>query len=351
MTAPAARTRRRAARARIARAARAASAAAFSYAAPMPRWLGVVVRLAGTAAGLAWIATHVDLAAAGRALGRIPPATFAAAAALVAANVVVAALRWSVLLRAYGAARVPPLARLTYLYFVASFYNNYLPGAVAGDVGRGVARDAFPGEGAAGALAVVLVERALGLFGLFALLGAGLATAGRALDTGALAGWTALGCAGSCALVAMIPLARRLAPRLPRPLARVAARLPALRDGRAFGLALALSVATQALVVLAGWILLDALAGLSLAASLLIVPLAAATTFLPITVGGAGAREAVYVALCGRLFCMPEGDALAATLAHRHAHVDDVYILGTPPYRGESGRQDLTHELLLCCRP
>jgi uncharacterized membrane protein YbhN (UPF0104 family) len=288
----------------------------------MPRWLGAVVRLAGTAAGLAWIATHVDLDAAGRALGRIPLATFAAATALVAANVAVAALRWAVLLRAYGAARVPPLRRLAYLYFVAFFYNNYLPGAVAGDVGRAVVtRDAFEGEGAAGALAVVLVERALGLFGLFALLGAGLATAGRALDTGALARWTALGCAGSCALVALIPLARRLAPRLPRPLGPIAARLPALRDARAFAAALALSVATQALVVLAGWLLLDALAGLPLAASLLIVPLAAATTFLPITVGGAGAREAVYVALCGRLFAMPEADALAASLGLWLAHL------------------------------
>jgi uncharacterized membrane protein YbhN (UPF0104 family) len=289
---------------------------------PMPRWLGAIVRVAGTVAGLAWIATHVDLDAAGRALGRVPPATFAAATALIAANVVVAALRWAVLLRAYGAVRVPPLSRLTYLYFVAFFYNNYLPGAVAGDVGRGVVtRDAFEGEGAAGALAVVLVERALGLFGLFALLGAGLATAGRALDTGALAAWTAAGCAGSCALVALIPLARRLAPHLPRPLGPIAARLPALRDPRAFAAALALSVGTQALVVLAGWLLLDALAGLGLTASLLIVPLAAATTFLPITVGGAGAREAVYVALCGRLYGVPEAAALAASLGLWLAHL------------------------------
>jgi hypothetical protein len=193
---------------------------------------------------------------------------------------------------------------------------------VAGDVGRGVVtRDAFDGEGAAGALSVVLVERALGLFGLFALLALGLATAGRALDTGSLAAWTAAGCAASCALVAAIPLARRLAPHLPGPLGRLAARLPALRDARAFALALALSVVTQALVVLAGWILLAALADLDLAASLLIVPLAAATTFLPITVGGAGAREAVYVALCGRLFGMPEADALAASLGLWLAHL------------------------------
>jgi glycosyltransferase 2 family protein len=68
-------------------------------------------------------------------------------------------------------------------------------------------------------------------------------------------------------------------------------------------------------------VLLDALAGFTLTASLLIVPLAAATTFLPITVGGAGAREAVYVALCGRLFGMPEADALAASIGLWAAHL------------------------------
>ena len=73
--------------------------------------------------------------------------------------------------------------------------------------------------------------------------------------------------------------------------------------------------------MLAGWVLLAALADLSLTASLLIVPLGAATTFLPITVGGAGAREAVYVALCGRLFGMPEPLALAASLGLWLAHL------------------------------
>src|SRR5207247_1891221 len=138
-----------------------------------------LVRLGGTAAALAYVATRVDFADAGRALATIPIATFAAAVALVAGNVVVGALRWRVLLRAYGATEIPTTAHLVYLYFVAFFYNNYLPGAVVGDVGRGVVtRDALA-EGATGALSVVLVERALGLFGLFALLAVGLVAAGR----------------------------------------------------------------------------------------------------------------------------------------------------------------------------
>jgi uncharacterized membrane protein YbhN (UPF0104 family) len=226
------------------------------------------------------------------------------------------------LLGAYGAVRIPRFGALVRLYFIAFFYNNYLPGAVAGDVGRGVVtRDAFAGEGATGALAVVLVERALGLFGLFALLAAGLVATRGALDSRALWWWTVLGSLGSFALVAAIPLARKLGPHLPARLARVAGKLPALHDGRAFAAAVALSVATQALIAAAGWVLLAQLAPIELAASLLVVPLAAATTFLPITVGGAGAREAVYVALCGRLFGMPEADALAASLGLWLAHL------------------------------
>lgn len=285
------------------------------------RWLGVILRVGGTAAAIAWIATHVDLGAARAALARIPLATFALAIALVAANVAVGALRWRVLLRAYGATAIPPTPRLVRLYFVAFFYNNYLPGAVAGDVGRGVVtRDAFPQEGATAALAVVLVERALGLVALFALLAVGLALA-SGLPTGSLWLWTVLGSAGAIALVALIPIGKRLAPRLPRPLARLAERLPALVDGRAFAAAIALSILTQLFVAAAGWALLAALAPIGLGDSLLVVPLAAATAFLPITVGGAGAREAVYVALCGRLFHLPDGDALAASLGLWLAHL------------------------------
>ncbi len=287
----------------------------------MSRRIGLVLRVLGTAAGLAFIAWRVDLGAARAALARIPLATFAIAIAAVAANVVIGALRWRVLLVAYGATAIPRAGRLVQLYFVAFFYNNYLPGAVAGDVARGVVtRDAFATEGATGALAVVLVERVLGLLALFALLAVGLVATGDASGA-TLWWWTVLGSAGSLALVAMIPLARRIAPHLPGKLATFATRLPQLRDARAFVAAIALSIATQLCVAFAGWLLLDALAPIAWTASLLVVPLAAATAFLPITVGGAGAREAVYVALCGRLFGMPEADALAASLGLWLAHL------------------------------
>jgi uncharacterized membrane protein YbhN (UPF0104 family) len=284
---------------------------------------GWVVRWLGTAAGIGYVITLIDPSEVKDAFGRIPVAALALAVALVAANVVAGALRWRVLLRAYGAENPPSLAQAVVLYFESLFFNNFLPGAVAGDVVRGVVtRDAFGDRGATAGLAVVLVERALGLFGVFLLLAIGIGAAGASLDTSSLGAWSAIGIVGSLALVLALPFARRLAHFLPGPLRRIAERVPELSSYSAFATAAFLSIATQAFIALAGFILLHAVEPrVGLGASLLIVPLAAATTFLPITVGGAGAREAVYVTLGASLFSMPRGDALAASLALWLAHL------------------------------
>ncbi len=281
------------------------------------------LRIGGTLAGVAYTLTLIEPGKLDDAFTRIPPIAFVLATALVAANVLAGALRWRVLLDAYGATAPPPMPRLVRLSFVGFFYNNYLPGAVAGDVVRGVAtREAFGDDGLTGNLAVVLVERALGLFALFALLAIGLLLAGGDLDTGSLWLWTAIGSTGAAAIVVGLVVARRLAPRLPPALGRVAGRVPAIVDGGAFARGAVFSVATQGLVALAGWVLLHAVhSEVGLAAGLLVVPLAAATTFLPITVGGAGAREAVFISLCARLFGFPAEDALAASLSLWFAHL------------------------------
>ncbi|MBV8757908.1 MAG: flippase-like domain-containing protein [Deltaproteobacteria bacterium] len=293
------------------------------------RW-GWLVRWGGTAIGIAYIAHLIDPHEVGGAFSKISIGALLAACALVALNVVAGAARWRLLLRAYGASTLPTLGHATRLYFISFFYNNYLPGAVAGDVMRGVVtRDVFGERGATAGLAVVLVERALGLFGVFLLLALGLAFGGGALDTGNLWLWSGIGIAGSFALVAALPFARALAPLLPGRLRELALRVPGLSSWWAFVLAAILSVATQLFVTLAGWILLRAIdPAVGLGQALLIVPLAAATTFLPITVGGAGAREAVYVTLGASLFHMGRSDALAASLALWLAHLVNGLVGG-----------------------
>jgi len=284
---------------------------------------GWILRWGGTAAGIAYIAHLINLDDVTHAFHRLSIGALVAAVVLVALNIVAGAERWRVLLNAYGAERRPTLIEATRLYLISFFYNNYLPGAVAGDVVRGVVtRDVFGERGATAGLAVILVERALGLFAVFLLLGVGLAAVGHAVDTGSLWLWSGLGIAGSLALVLALPFARRLAPLLPGKLRELAARVPGLAHVSSFALAALYSIATQMLVALAGWLLLRAIdPAVGLGASLLIVPLAAATAFLPITVGGAGAREAVYVTLGASLFHMTRADALAASLALWLAHL------------------------------
>ncbi|HEX2679128.1 MAG TPA: lysylphosphatidylglycerol synthase transmembrane domain-containing protein, partial [Polyangiales bacterium] len=190
---------------------------------------GWLLRWLGTAAGIAYIATLINLGEVETAFKKISAGALVAAVVLVGLNVVIGAARWRSVLSAYGALTRPDLWRATQLYFISFFYNNYLPGAVAGDVVRGVVtRDVFGERGATAGLAVVLVERALGLFGVFLLLALGLAMAGGALDTGSLWLWSAIGIAGSFALVLALPFARRLARFLPGKLRAIAERVPAL---------------------------------------------------------------------------------------------------------------------------
>jgi uncharacterized membrane protein YbhN (UPF0104 family) len=309
---------------------------------PWQRW-GWVLRWAGTGAGVGYIVHVIDFDEAKQAFAQISVGALALAIALVALNVVAGAARWRALLTAYGADTRPGLARATRLYFISFFYNNYLPGAVTGDVVRGVVtREVFGERGATAGLAVVLVERALGLFGVFLLLAVGLAAAGHAIDTGSLWVWSALGIAGSLALVLALPFARRLGRFLPGKLRSVAERVPALSSPSAFVVAAVYSVITQILIALAGWVLLRAVApAVDLGASLLIVPLAAATTFLPITVGGAGAREAVYVTLGASLFHMPKADAVAASLALWLAHLVTGALGGVFQLGERSGRHGM----------
>jgi uncharacterized membrane protein YbhN (UPF0104 family) len=275
------------------------------------------LRWAGTGLGVAYLIAVVDLDSLSDALARTSIGTALAAFAVISGSVVVGAVRWRALMTAYGAIAPPPLATAVRLYFVAMFYNTYLPGGVAGDVVRGVVvRDSFRDRGTTEAIAVVLVERVLGLLGVFALVAIGLVLVGpRLATTSTWWWWSAAGAALSVAAVLMLPLGRRLAPYLPGPLAGIAARLPVVSRRRYFAAAVLLSLCTQLLTVVTGWLFLrEVHPAATFADALFIVPLAAAAGFLPITVAGLGAREAVFVSLCRQLLGMSAGDGLAVSL-------------------------------------
>src|SRR3569623_1474619 len=199
---------------------------------------GWLLRWGGTAAGIAYVAHLIDRDKGSTAFGRISAGALIGAIVLVARNVVAGAERWRTLLTAYGANSRPPFHEAVRLYIVSIIFNNNQPGAVAGDVVRGVVtKDVFGERGGTAGLAVVLVERALGLFGVFLLLAIGLGVAGREIDTGSKWVWSPLGIDGSLVLVLALPFARRLAPVMPGKLRALLEKVPALASPVAFVLA------------------------------------------------------------------------------------------------------------------
>jgi len=280
------------------------------------RW-GWLLRWAGTGLGVAYLCAVVKLDSLSGALAKTSIGTVLVAFAAIASSLVIGAVRWRALMTAYGAIAPPPLTTAVRLYFVAAFYNTYLPGGVAGDVVRGVVvRDSFRGGGTTEAIAVVFVERVLGLLAVFALVAIGLVLVGPRLQATSTWWWlSAAGTGGAVVAVLMLPLGRQLAPYLPRRLAGIAGRLPVVSRRWYFAAAALLSLCTQLLTTVTGWLFLrEVHPAATFSDALFIVPLAAATGFLPFTVAGLGAREAVFVGLCRQLLGMSTGDGLAASL-------------------------------------
>ncbi|MEM9072869.1 MAG: lysylphosphatidylglycerol synthase transmembrane domain-containing protein [Myxococcota bacterium] len=279
------------------------------------RALVLALQLAGSAAAFGYLFHIVDLDDILDAAGDLPAQAMLAAVALTAINLVIGALRWRVLLRAYGAPTMPPLSTLVRLYYVGLFYNTYLPGGVGGDVVRGVVtRRAFGEAGATSAVTVVLVERVLGLSALLTIVALVIVVAPPpGLDY--LVGYALLGVAAGVGVVIAVAAARRFASWAPRRLQPFLESLPRIRSAGHFLLAVGYSFATQSMMALTGYVLLVALEpSFRLVDAFAIVPLASATAFLPITVGGAGAREAVFIALCTAATTMDETRAATAGL-------------------------------------
>lgn len=279
---------------------------------PPRRWPWLLVRLAVTGAALGWTLSQVSLEELLGAIRRLAPGATVVALALSFANLFVGSLRWRTLLAAYGAEQRPSILRLAHLYLVALFYNTFLPANVGGDVVRGyVTRDAFPGS--AGAYLIVGIERVFGLAGLF-LLGATVLLVRPLAELPHLP-WLAAGALLAAAAASLAPvLARRLAPIAPSRLRTVLALTPTVRRPALLLPVLLLSVGTQSVVALTGHALVVSIAPeVTLAQSLVIVPVALIAMYLP-TVAGLGTREAAFVLLFGAVG-VGEADATAASLA------------------------------------
>lgn len=289
-----------------------------------------------------WLFQKVNVAQLGDAIRHLSVVGVLLAMTTVFVNNCVGTARWSLLLHATGADNVPKLGTLLRLYFVAGFYNTFVPGGVTGDILRGVAsRNAYSEDGTTRAVSVVFIERALGLVGLLFVVAC--ASILNPIIPG-LTWFAVLGVLGALVAVGLMVSGPTLAARVPWPRAKALLnKFPRVMHFRPFSIAMALSGITQLGVALTGYILMWQLSpGARFLDSLSVVPTASAMAFLPITVGGAGAREAVFVALYAHVG-VPEDRALIASLLYWALGATIALIgafLPVPELQEQSGSHD-----------
>lgn len=240
-------------------------------------------------------------------------AWFGVAAALFGLSFAAVARRFQVLLGVPGlAVRYSPLLRA---YVVANFLSLVLPSALLSDVYRVVDVKRDTGRGAE-VLAMVAAERVLSLAALGCVVLAAAPFAPLADDLRARL-YLALAAAGGLVAVSLAILHPRThgpLRRLLSPLSRVSHTLAESIE-RALAAAAELSQRPGSLVRAFGWSLVAQVLPVCAVAALaqpldthvglhwyaVIVPLVTLVTLIPISVGGAGVREWLFVELFGAL--------------------------------------------------
>ena len=282
-------------------------------------WPGRIFRLLFAFVPIYWIVRRVDLRATLREAMTIGWPTLAAALGVSMAGIVAGAIRWRVLIRAYGAERLPAVLTLLRHCFVA-FYYNVLPTGLAGDVLRGYRVRAF--LDIPRSYTVIVVERLAGLTGLLLLaagamlfgplLGASLVI--RALDVG-------IAVAVCCAVAFVaLPYAASRAASWRSTLARapliggLLLKVPPARRPSGVLTAIVLSLLTQGSAVLFTYLIAHRLSpDTTLLQVARVVPYVILLAWIPITPLGVGQRDFLVVYFFGRVGLHPE-TALALSL-------------------------------------
>jgi len=215
-------------------------------------------------------------------------------------GIVVRAYRWQVLLNAL---RMDiPLAKLTALYFVGTFFSNFLPTGIGGDVVR-VYELSKESRRPIESVGTVLLDRATGLLVLFLIAFMALLFSYQLIAPNVAAAILVL-CLGSWAGLGLI-LRRDWLERWG--LLRIMAKIKQLRElyesvyacgPKAIGGALAISFVFNALLIAVNYLIALSLGvKIPLWCFLLFVPLISFLLVLPVSLSGLGVREGGYVYL------------------------------------------------------
>jgi uncharacterized membrane protein YbhN (UPF0104 family) len=268
----------------------------------------LALKVAVSAGLLVVLLGRADLDGIRRGWRDADPVWIAAAIALYVAMLAVSAWRWQQLLRAQEVRL--PFGRLFESFLVATFFNNFLPSNVGGDVVR-VADTARAAGSKTLATTVVLIDRGLGLLGLLLVgaLGASLrggGTDGAAEPVGASTLWAGL--VAGAALSAPFFFAPEVIHVLVGPIRRfhpewvderierlTAALIRFRRAPAAMVVCFAGAVAVQGILVLFYLALARGLHVPVGAAHLaLLVPVSFLVQMVPISINGFGVREATF---------------------------------------------------------
>jgi uncharacterized protein (TIRG00374 family) len=290
----------------------------------MKRSALVGVKLAVSAALLAYLFSSTDTLALEQRVRSADLLMLAAAVFCYVAMLALATWRWRLLLEALGVDA--PLRRLTSSYLVATFFNNFLPSNIGGDVVR--VRDGSRLTGSTTAsLAVVGIDRILGFGALYALAATAFLLGGpverelagaRAVLVGLALVFLGLTYLFFRPGTARGMLAASRLDRIPWLLEQFEAAQGAVRTYRArvrtVVLALAGSLALQALAV---WYYISIARALRIplpvSAAFLMVPLCTLLQAVPISFNGWGLREGLFTVYFHQVG-LPRESALAFSL-------------------------------------
>ena len=290
----------------------------------MRRGALAVAKVGVSLALLAYLLSTTDLAALTRRVRSGDPLLLAGALVLYTLTLALATWRWRLLLRAQG--YEAPMGHLSASYLVATFFNNFLPSNVGGDVIR--VRDSSRLTGSTTAsLAVVAIDRILGLCALYLLAVLAYTFGGETVRglAGALPALVLLGVVFTLiAYVYFTPGITRRAmafshldafPWIRRRFAVAQDAVHVYRERMAVvWAAFAASVALQALVVCYYYEVAQSLRiPLPLSACFLVVPLCTLVQTVPVSFNGWGIRESVFI-LYFRQLGLSRDSALAFSL-------------------------------------
>lgn len=291
-------------------------------------WLGLVTKILVSAALLAFLLSRVDMARLWRLAQQASFAWLVVALAVYFVVIALSTWRWQLLLAAQRI-RVPG-QRLLSSYLVATFFNNFLPSNIGGDVIR-IRDTAAPAGSKTLATTIVLADRAIGLAGLVAVAAVGATVVQTVLGTDAPVWpgvlWAAL------LLAAVVAVPALLAPdrlgRLAHPLrifhpewvderiGRVTDALSRFRQHpRALVECFVGAIGVQALLVLFYVVIARSMhipiQSWHLA---VVVPISFVVQMLPISLNGFGVREATFVFYFSRLGLSTESALLVSFAA------------------------------------